>query len=84
MPKINQISLIEMTPEHFLEACSQVELGQVLHLIHTKRFQDRMEKENKDVLAEYNCFGVEPFIYPKPVQYPILPDDSDENVLTCH
>jgi hypothetical protein len=45
MPKITEVHLIDITPEKFLENCSLIELNEIEHLIQTKRFQDRMEKD---------------------------------------
>lgn len=47
MPKINQLSIIDITPERFLESCSPTELREIDHLIQAPRFRVRMEQEEE-------------------------------------
>lgn len=44
MPKITQVYSIDITPEKFLENCSDLELMEIDMLIQSKRFQERIEK----------------------------------------
>ena len=54
MPKINQINLIEITPEKFLEACSPLELREIDRLISSPRFRVRMDQPDPKTLpADY-------------------------------
>jgi len=68
MPKINQLSVIDITPERFLESCSPIELREIDHLIQSPRFQVRM----KIIQSE------------PPANYPDINDVIDPIQLTCH
>lgn len=42
MPKIDKIFTLEITPEQFLNACSAIELQEIMLLIGKKQYQDKM------------------------------------------
>ena len=69
MPRINQISLIEITPENFLESCSSDELKEVHRLIQTPRFRVRMDQPDADR---------------RPADYPNIDDVINPITLTCY
>lgn len=51
MPKINEIHLVDMTPEKFLEACTPEELTELNRLLSTRRFIERMKEPNYDEMS---------------------------------
>ena len=69
MPKINQLSIIDITPERFLESCSPTELREIDHLIQSPRFRVRMDQPEADR---------------RPVNYPDVDDVIDPIALSCH
>lgn len=46
MPQISKAFYLEVTPERFLECCSQSELMEVDLLLNSERFQQRMRGES--------------------------------------
>lgn len=57
MPKTNKTITIEITPEQFLNSCSDMELNEIYHLIQLPRYANRMkggmreEKRRRELLA---------------------------------
>jgi len=45
MPKVYDTIVLDVTPERFLNACSQTELVEVQLLLHSNRFQKKMRGE---------------------------------------
>ena len=53
MPKINQVNVIDITPEKFIEACRPTELKEVELLIGSNRYQQQMcEHKNQAGLSQ--------------------------------
>lgn len=46
MPQISKVFYLEVTPERFLECCSQSELIEVDLLLNSERFQQRMRGDS--------------------------------------
>lgn len=47
MPKLNKIYTLTITPEQFIEACSDIELQELQMLLDAPRFQKKLEELNK-------------------------------------
>ena len=47
MPTIQRIFTLEVTPERFLDACSQEELIELELLLGSERYRDRMDRIKK-------------------------------------
>ena len=45
MPEITKVFQVEITPERFLDACSDEELKEIDLLIQTERFQNRIKEK---------------------------------------
>ncbi len=45
MPSITKIFQVDITPERFLDACSDEELKEIDLLIQTERFQNRIKEK---------------------------------------
>jgi len=52
MPTIQKIFTIDVTPERFLECCSNIELIEIDNLLNSERFQRRMEGDIDRCLTE--------------------------------
>ena len=44
MPKIQKIFEIDVTPEKFLNACSAVELQEVVYLLESQKYQQKIQQ----------------------------------------
>lgn len=45
MPSITKVFQVDITPERFLDACSDEELKEIDLLIQTERFQNRIKEK---------------------------------------
>lgn len=45
MPEITKVFQVDITPERFLDACSDEELKEIDLLIQTERFQNRIKEK---------------------------------------
>lgn len=45
MPEITKVFQVDITPERFLDACSDDELKEIDLLIQTERFQNRIKEK---------------------------------------
>ena len=45
MPEIIKVMYVDITPERFLDACSDEELKEIDLLIQTERFQNRIKEK---------------------------------------
>ncbi|MDB4920777.1 hypothetical protein [Mucilaginibacter sp.] len=86
MPTIQQQNNIVITPEKFLEACSQNELREIEILIFSPRFQQTIQAEgilqtiNKQIAQ--NTIGRKPQIYYCSI-CEHTPVDGDNGVINC-
>ena len=55
MPKITRTFELEITPERFLEACSNEELQEVDLLIQSPRFRERLTAEKRQTKLPFDA-----------------------------
>lgn len=56
MPKLTRTFELEITPERFLEACSNEELQEVDLLIQSPRFRERLTAEKRQTKLPFDAF----------------------------
>lgn len=55
MPKLTRTFELEITPERFLEACSNEELQEVDLLIQSPRFRERLTAEKRQTKLPFDA-----------------------------
>lgn len=56
MPTLKKTHRLNITPSQFLEACSGSELIEVELLLNQKKYRDKVENEQAQIIESYNVF----------------------------